>query len=73
MPIRREIVVMGIAGGSEKISFWRYCDCADQLSLHGQLDAHRRRNLVERFFSKLNYFRRVATRYDKLAETYSPS
>ncbi len=26
------------------------------------------RNLVERFFSKLKHFRRVATRYDRLAE-----
>lgn len=28
---------------------------------------YRERNLIERFFSKLKYFRRVATRYDKLA------
>lgn len=28
------------------------------------------RNLVERFFDKLKHFRRVATRYDKLAENY---
>ena len=28
---------------------------------------YRERNLIERFFSKLNHFRRVATRYDKLA------
>ena len=31
---------------------------------------HRRRNLIERFFSKLKHFRRVATRYDKLAENF---
>ena len=29
---------------------------------------YRERNLIERFFSKLKHFRRVATRYDKLAE-----
>ncbi|MBP2444598.1 transposase [Rhizobium leguminosarum] len=29
---------------------------------------YRERNLIERFFSKLKHFRRIATRYDKLAE-----
>jgi len=31
---------------------------------------YKHRNLVERFFSKLKHFRRVATRYDKLAANY---
>jgi len=31
---------------------------------------YRERNLVERIFSKLKHFRRVATRYDKLAEDF---
>ena len=31
---------------------------------------YRERNQVERFFSKLKHFRRVATRYDKLAENF---
>ena len=31
---------------------------------------YRQRNLVERFFSKLKHFRRIATRYDKLAENF---
>jgi transposase len=31
---------------------------------------YRKRNLVERFFSKLKHFRRVATRYDKLARNF---
>ncbi len=31
---------------------------------------YRERNLVERFFNKLKRFRRVATRYDKLAENF---
>jgi len=31
---------------------------------------HRARNLVERFFNKIKQCRRVATRYDKLAENY---
>jgi len=28
------------------------------------------RNLVDRFFSKLKQFRRIVTRYDKLAENF---
>ena len=31
---------------------------------------YRGRNLIERFFSKLKRLRRVATRYDKLAENF---
>ena len=31
---------------------------------------HRERNLIERFFSKLQHFRRVATRNDKLAANF---
>lgn len=31
---------------------------------------YRERNLVERFFNKLDQFRRVATRYDKLLANY---
>lgn len=31
---------------------------------------YRKRNLMERFFSKLKHFRRVATRYDKLAANF---
>jgi transposase len=33
--------------------------------------AYRSRNLVERFFARLKQFRRVATRYDKLAERFA--
>jgi transposase len=32
--------------------------------------AYRRRNVVERCIGKLKEFRRIATRYDKLAEAY---
>lgn len=35
-----------------------------------QQAAHRERNLVERFFVKPKHLRRVATRYDKLAENF---
>ena len=31
---------------------------------------YRKRNLVERFFNKLKHFRRIATRFDKLARNY---
>lgn len=31
---------------------------------------YRQRNLVERYFNKLKHFRRVATRFDKLARNF---
>src|SRR3546814_1169819 len=31
---------------------------------------YKERNLVERFFNKLKFFRRIATRYDKLGSTF---
>jgi transposase len=31
---------------------------------------YKERNLVERFFNKLKYFSRIATRYDKLGSTF---
>jgi transposase len=34
------------------------------------LQIYRQRNLVERFFNKLKHFRRIATRYDKLARNF---
>lgn len=36
-------------------------------------DAHqyKHRNLIERFFCRLKHFRRIATRYDKLASRFS--
>ena len=33
-------------------------------------ETYRLRNLVERFFNKLKHFRRVATRFDKLARNF---
>jgi transposase len=32
---------------------------------------YRNRNLIERFFCRIKQFRRIATRYDKLAERFS--
>lgn len=34
------------------------------------LNLYRQRNLVERFFCKLKHFRRIATRFDKLARNF---
>jgi transposase len=31
---------------------------------------YRARNLVERFFARIKHFRRIATRYDKLAKSF---
>ncbi len=31
---------------------------------------YKHRNLVERFFNKIKYFRRLATRYDKLGSSF---
>lgn len=38
-----------------------------------ELDRHqyRHRNLVERWFARIKQFRRIATRYDKLASRYA--
>ncbi len=33
-------------------------------------DAYRRRNLIERMFCRLKDWRRIATRYDRLARNY---
>ena len=35
-----------------------------------QPELYRRRSLIERFFCKLKQFRRIATRFDKLARNY---
>lgn len=34
------------------------------------IDLYRHRNLIERFFNRLKHFRRIATRYDKLARNF---
>jgi len=38
--------------------------------IHYDRRRYRRRNRVERFFSKIKQFRRIATRYDKLSQTF---
>ena len=37
---------------------------------HFDRDLYRNRNVIERFFAQLKQFRRVATRYDKLASRF---
>lgn len=32
---------------------------------------YKKRNLIERFFNKIKYYRRIATRYDKLGSTFA--
>ena len=34
-------------------------------------ELYKDRNAIERFFSKIKHFRRIATRYDKLARNYA--
>jgi transposase len=43
-----------------------------QRLVHRSVNRHiyRQRNLVERFFCKLKHFRRIATRFDKLARNF---
>lgn len=41
-----------------------------KLQRHVDPRLYRQRNLVERFFSKLKQFRKVATRYEKTARNY---
>lgn len=35
-----------------------------------QCERYKHRNVVERFFNRVNHFRRVATRYEKTAVNY---
>jgi hypothetical protein len=35
-----------------------------------QKGPHRERNLIERFFSRIKHYRRVATRYEKLGANF---
>ena len=39
-------------------------------TIHHDQEKYKRRQQVERFFNKLKQFRRIATRYDKLARTF---
>lgn len=60
-------VALVSAGNREAVIPSRTCQ-----SQKRQYDSHvyKERHLVECFFNKLKHFRRIATRYDKLAQTY---
>ncbi len=59
-------------------AFWmlrsgaRWCDPPERYGSRSCFSKrlYSERNLIERFFSKLKYFRRVAARYDKLAANF---
>ena len=50
----------------------QHSTCISHLGHRGSVDPHfyRQRNLIERFFNKLKHFRRIATRFDKLARNF---
>jgi transposase len=45
--------------------------CSFRCSLQFDKLQYKHRNLIERFFLRIKHFRRIATRYDKLAERFS--
>lgn len=61
--IRELIQKQGATPNIPPKSNWRWKPCFSKR-------LYRERNLIERFFSKLKHFRRVATRYDKLANNF---
>jgi transposase len=42
----------------------------DHFGISAACPVYRARNLIQRYFNKINQCRRVATRYDKLAANY---
>jgi transposase len=58
--------LVAAAGGRAHIPTCR--DRKVQRSVDPEL--YRHRNLIERFFNKLKHFRRIATRFDKLARNF---
>jgi len=53
-------------GGTAYIPSRRHRKIQDTVPRH----IYRLRNAVERFFNKIKHYRRIATRYDKLARNY---
>ncbi len=63
----RDLVdLINVRGGRAQIPTQR--DRKIQRSVDPNL--YRQRNLIERFFCKLKHFRRIATRFDKLARNF---
>jgi len=62
--------------GSERSSISRLCEplfrrsASERANLLQLLPVSRAHNLVERFFNMIKQYRRIATRYDKLAANY---
>jgi transposase len=52
-----------------EIQHLKGCTSANFPAIIG-LDPYRRRNVIERMFGKLKNWRRIATRYDRLARNY---
>lgn len=63
---RALVELVNARGGCAQIPTQR--DRKIQRSVDREL--YRKRNLVERFFNKLKHFRRIATRFDKLARNF---
>lgn len=49
-------------------AYW--CSPIERIRSASASTSHKARNLIERFFNKIKHFRRIATRYDKLAENF---
>jgi len=63
-----EAILQLIAGHGSRPHIPTQRDRKRQRSVDREL--YKQRNLVERFFNKLKHFRRIATRYDKLARNF---
>ena len=61
--LRRHIEDQGAAPNIPSKTNRRWKSCFSKV-------LYRDRNLIERFFNKIKYFRRVATRYDKLPSAF---
>ena len=61
-----------LAVGIQPVIPWRSHEHVNDRSRWGQFDqeAYKNRNVIERTIAKLKEFRRIATRYEKLAESF---
>lgn len=63
---QRLVNLVNATGGNAQIPTQRHVKKQRSVDHH----LYRRRNLTERFFNKLKHFRRIATRFDKLASNF---
>ncbi|RWI50077.1 MAG: hypothetical protein EOR16_30965 [Mesorhizobium sp.] len=65
---------MPIRNRRSSLRFGRWCGAGHPATTQPpqayDKDLYKERNLVERFFNKLKYFRRTATHYDKLLANF---